>query len=107
LFDVERLAGRAVILHEGRVLLDSELDDLREHYALAWVPQSAGVTRERLLAVEGCLAARERADAWHAVFQTDPQRTEALLDQELGVAGARCRAIALEEMFIELLGGQL
>jgi ABC-2 type transport system ATP-binding protein len=107
LFDVERLAGRVVMLHEGRVLLDSGLDDLRERYALAWVPQGANVTRDGLLSVEGCLAARERTDAWHAVFQTDPRHTEALLEQELGIVGARCRAIALEEMFIELLGGQL
>jgi len=107
LFDVERLASRVVMLHEGRVLLDSGLDDLRERYALAWVPQRGEVTRDGLLALEGCLAVRERTDAWHAVFQADPRRTGALLKQEFGISDARCRAIALEEMFIELLGGQL
>ena len=107
LFDVERLAGRVVMLHEGRVLLDSGLDDLRERYALALVPRSGEVTRDRLLALEGCLAARERADALHAVFAFDSRRVAALLERELGIAGARCRAVALEEMFIELLGGQL
>jgi ABC-2 type transport system ATP-binding protein len=107
LFDVERLAGRVVMLHEGQVLLDSGLDDLRERYALALLPQSDKVTQDRLLALEGCLATRERADAWHVVFAFDPQRVAAVLERELGIADARCRAIALEEMFIELLGGQL
>ena len=36
--DVERLADRIVMLHEGRVLIDSELDEIQEHYSLALVP---------------------------------------------------------------------
>jgi ABC-2 type transport system ATP-binding protein len=107
LFDVERLAGRVVMLHEGMVLVDGFLDDLRENYALALVPHGAKATRDRLLGLEGCLAARERPEAMHAVFGLDPRRTQALLQGELGLSGARCRNIALEEMFIELVGGQL
>jgi ABC-2 type transport system ATP-binding protein len=107
LFDVERLAGRVVMLHEGSVLLDSPLDDLRERYALALIPQRAGMTREHLRALEGCLAVRDRGDVWHAVFQLDAGRAETVVQQGLGVSGARCRAVALEEMYIELLGGQL
>jgi ABC-2 type transport system ATP-binding protein len=106
MFDVERLAHRVVILDQGRVLIDSPLDDLRECYALALVPRDAGVTREALLALQGCLSARERATALHALFHLDPRGTEALLASEFGITHARCRAIALEEMFIELLGGQ-
>jgi ABC-2 type transport system ATP-binding protein len=107
LFDVERLAERVVMLHEGRVLLDSPLDDLRERYALAQVPQREGVTRETLLALSGCLALRKRAGAWHALFALDTEHAEALLQEELGAVGARCRTVGLEELYIELLGGQL
>jgi len=107
LFDVERLAGRVVMLHEGMVLVDSPLDGLRENYALALVPHGPKATRDRLLGLEGCLAARERPEAMHAVFGLDPRRTRALLQGKLGISGARCRNIALEEMFIELVGGQL
>jgi ABC-2 type transport system ATP-binding protein len=104
--DVERLAGRVVMLHEGQVLLDSELDDLREKHALALVPHDAGITRTRLLAIEGCLGVRERRDALHAVFRLAPGIVHERLRAELGVAGARCQSVALEEMFIELAGGQ-
>jgi hypothetical protein len=88
-------------------LLDSLLDDLRENYSLALVPHGPRATRDALLDLEDCLAVRDRSDAMHAVFRLDPQRTRALLASELGVAGACCRNVALEEMFIELLGGQL
>jgi ABC-2 type transport system ATP-binding protein len=107
MFDVERLAGRVVMLHEGRVLLDSALDALRERYALVLIPQCDGVMRDVLVALEGCLAVRESADAWHAVFHLDVGRAQAVVQQALGVSGVRCRVVALEEMYIELLGGQL
>jgi ABC-2 type transport system ATP-binding protein len=107
LFDVERLAGRVVMLHEGRVLVDSSLDELRENYALARVPHGQKATLETLLGLEGCLAARERPEAMHAVFGLGPERTLALLEGELGISRAHCRNIALEEMFIELVGGQI
>jgi ABC-2 type transport system ATP-binding protein len=107
MFDVERLAGRVVMLHEGRVLLDSPLDELRERYALALIPRCNGVSGDDLMALEGCLSTRESADAWHAVFHLDVGHTEVVVQQGLGVSGVRCKAVALEEMYIELLGGQL
>ena len=104
--DVERMAERIVMLHEGKVLIDGELDSLQEDYSLALVPHANGEMRERLLGLDGCLGVRKRSDAWHAVFSLDPARTQSLLDSDLGVKDARCQAIPLEEMFIELAGGQ-
>jgi ABC-2 type transport system ATP-binding protein len=107
LFDVERLAQRVVLLHEGEVLLDAPLDDLREEYSLALISRVPGLTLERLRALDGCLAARERAGALRAIFRSGPGATEALLDQALEDTSVHCRHVALEEMFIELVGGQL
>ena len=104
--DVERLADRIVMLHEGRVLIDSELDELREHYSLALVPHSGGTSRITLLSLEGCLGARERSDALHAVFNLEPESTSRLLETELGITDLLCSRIALEDMFVELAGGQ-
>jgi ABC-2 type transport system ATP-binding protein len=106
--DVERMAQRVVMLHDGRILVDSELDELREAFSVALVPYSgaaANGSRERMLAQSNCLAVRERSDAMHAVFRLDPAATREALAQ-LGIEDAHCRTVALEEMFIELVEGQ-
>jgi ABC-2 type transport system ATP-binding protein len=104
--DVERMADRVVMIHEGQVLVDCPLDTLREEHSLALVPRDSGVSRSRLLDLAHCLGVRERPDSLHAVFRLGPEGTSAVLEKELGVAGARCTRIPLEEMFIELAGGQ-
>jgi ABC-2 type transport system ATP-binding protein len=103
--DVERLADRIVMIHGGSVLIDTELDELRENYSLALVPHNAQTSLAVLQGLEGCVGVRERSDALHAVFELEPEGAEALLGRELGVSDVRCTRIALEEMFIELAGG--
>jgi ABC-2 type transport system ATP-binding protein len=105
--DVERLAQRVVLIHDGRVLIDNGLDGLREKHSVVLVPHRAGLTRDRLVDITDCIGARDRSDAIHAVFRLNPAECGSLLEQELGIAGANCRTVALEEMFIELVGGQL
>ncbi len=104
--DVERMADRVVMLDEGKVLIDNELDELRESYSLALLDGGGDVDRERLLALDGCLAVRERAGSLHAIFQLDPEESQTVLERELGAIDVQATRIALEEMFIELLGGR-
>ena len=104
--DVERMAGRIVMLHDGGVLIDNDLDQLREEFSLALVPRGPKVTRESLLGLDGCLGVREGSVAMHAVFRLGPDASRAVLEHGLGVDGARCRSVALEEMFIELVGSR-
>ncbi len=104
--DVERMAGRVVMLHGGTVLIDDELDALREAHTLAVIPREESVTPERVRAVDGCLGVRERPDGLHAVFALGPDEACGRLASELGANDATCRNIALEDMFIELVGGQ-
>lgn len=104
--DVERMAGRVVLLHDARILVDRPLDHLRENHALALIPHGPESSRDRILGLKGCLGVRERSDAMHAVFGLEPEASQALISRELGISSARCRNVALEEMFIELVGGQ-
>ena len=104
--DVERLAGRIVMIHEGEVLIDTDMDELREGHSLVLVPRSPGVTRDALAAVDGCIGVRESADALHGVFRFDPEKSRRVIEDGLEVSGVVCRDVSLEEMFIELAGGQ-
>jgi ABC-2 type transport system ATP-binding protein len=102
--DIERIAGRIVLLDEGRVLLDSDLDEVREGFTLVLVPATNGTTRERLLALPRCIGVRERGGTQHAVLRLHPDNARAVVERELGIASPACRNLPLEEMFIELVG---
>jgi ABC-2 type transport system ATP-binding protein len=106
LSDVERLAGRVVMLHEAGVLIDATMDDLHEAFSIALVPHRNQGTSDALLALPECLGVRSRTDAVHAVFRLDPEEARVLIAERLGAADAFCRTAGLEEMFIEIAGGE-
>jgi len=104
--DVERLADRIVMIHDGGVLIDNELDELHEGFSLALVPRANGMTRGRILELEHCIGVRERPAAYHAILRLAPREAQAEVERSLGVPDARCQAVALEDMFVELAGGR-
>jgi len=107
--DVERLADRVVLIHEGELLIDSDMDVMHEGYSIALVPYEAngdGAIRRSLARHDHCIAVREKPDALHAVFSLPPDRARDVLGEQFGIAGAHCRTAVLEEMFIELVEGQ-
>ena len=106
LSDVERLAGRVVMLHNAGVLIDASMDELHESFSIALVPHRSQGTSDALLALPECLGVRSRSDAVHAVFRLDPGETTSLVAERLGVADVLCRTAGLEEMFIEIAGGE-
>ena len=102
--DVERMAGRVVLIDAGEVLLDSALDELREAYTVAVLP--AGAPAARVRGLDGCVRVRERAGGPHAVFRCEPERLQQLFERELGIRDAVCTRAPLEELFVELVGAQ-
>jgi ABC-2 type transport system ATP-binding protein len=103
--DVERLGGRVILLDEGRVRLDEDLDRLREGVCVAMVPRASAPDAAALERVPGCLRVRPVFDDWHAVFRGDPDAVQQSLVAALGVNGIRCARVPLEELFIEMVGG--
>jgi ABC-2 type transport system ATP-binding protein len=103
--DVERLGGRVVLLDDGKVRLDRDLDALREEHCVAMVPRAAVAEASALESLPGCLRARPVFEEWHAVFQGTPEMVGARLHVALGLEGIRCVRVPLEEMFVELVGG--
>ena len=103
--DVERIGGRVVLLEKGKVRLDRGLEDLRDETCVAMVPRNSVSDAEVLERLPGCLGVREVLGEWHAVFEGSAETVREVLDISLGVAGIRCAGMPLEELFIELVGG--
>ena len=102
--DVERLASRVVLLDEKQVKLDRDLDALREAQSLALIYKQHLVNAERLLALDDCLQVRNLGDRWHAVIRGTPPMVRVMLAEQLGIQSLDCKAVPLEELFIELVG---
>jgi ABC-2 type transport system ATP-binding protein len=104
--DVERIGARIVLLDSGTVKLDRGLDTLREEMCVAMVPRSSAPDASAIEAARGCLRVRPVFEEWHAVFEGSPDAVQAQLREVLGANGIRCVRVPLEELFIELVGGE-
>jgi len=103
--DVERLGGRAVLLDEGKVRIDSDLDALRENTCLAVILQYAATNLSDIRQLDGCIGARAVTNDWHAIFRGTPVGVHAQLQHAFNIS-AQCIRIPLEELFVELVGGK-
>jgi ABC-2 type transport system ATP-binding protein len=105
--DVERIGGRVVLLDSGKVLLDRDLTSLREDICVAMIPRSAQVAEAGPIErIPGCLRVRPVFDDWHAVMEGSAEGARQKVAQALGVDQVRCAPMPLEELFIELTGGE-
>jgi len=102
--DVERLGGRVVLLDEGKVRLDRQLDQLHEEHCVVIVPRGAVADAAAIERLPGCLRVRPVFDDFHAVFQGPPEMVRRQLQESLGIDGIRCVSVALEELFVEMVG---
>lgn len=103
--DVERIGGRVVLLDEGKVRIDRDLDRLREDICIAMIPRASAPDAAVIERVPGCLRVRPVFDDWHAVVEGSPEGVGQQLKESLGTNGIRCVRVPLEELFIELVGG--
>jgi ABC-2 type transport system ATP-binding protein len=106
--DVERMAGRVVMLHDGKVLIDDPLDNLRESVTLLIAPHSEGQPNgkhDALADHADVIAVRDRLDGWHALVRRPPAGAMDVA-RELHIEGAQTTVLGLEELFIELAEGQ-
>ncbi len=104
--DIERLGGRVVLLDGGTVRLDAELDALREQHCVAIIPRIPALDQAAIARLPHCLRVRMVGDAFHAVFHGQPNLVQWQLLDALGVANVRCERVPLEELFVELVGGE-
>ena len=104
--DVERIGGRVVLLDKGRVRIDRDLDRIREQVCVAMIPLASSPDAAPIERAPGCLGARRVFDEWHVVMEGDPETVERELKSSSGANGIRVTRVPLEELFIELVGGE-
>ena len=104
--DVERIAGRVVLLEDRVVLLQGDLDDLREQTVLALMPANGRIDPARLEELEGLVVWREHQGALRAVLRGEPDQVSARLRRQLATEEVCCQTLPLEELFVELVGGR-
>ncbi len=100
LSDVERFGGRAVLLHDGRLALDANLDALREEHALVLVPSSL-VNDALWDTVPGVLCRRMVQGSWRVVVRGSAGEVERMLQARLGSDVVQGMPLTLEELFVE------
>ena len=103
--DVERIGGRVVLLDKGKVRLNHDLDTLREDVCMAMVPRAAVSDVGMLEHMPKCLGVRMVKDEWHAVFQGGVGEVRRELQSALGLPEIPCLSLPLEDLFIEMVGG--
>ena len=102
--DVERIGARIVLLADGKVRLDTELNHIREAVCLAIVPQSSAPGRGVLEGVPGLLRVRPVGDKWNAVLEYTIPEARQMIQERLGANGFRCVPLSLEDLFVEMIG---
>jgi len=104
--DVERIGGRIVLLNEGKVRIDRDLDRIREDVCVAMIPRASVPDAAALASLPGCLRVRAVFDDWHVVVEGDPDVVRGQLTAWSPANHIRCVRVPLEELFIELVGGE-
>jgi ABC-2 type transport system ATP-binding protein len=95
--DLERVASHVCFLHEGRLLLEAAMDDLKETHARLNLPPETAATLTRSFAGE--IARRRRPDGGLSIVVT--RAPGAAWPGEVTTAGA-LDAMNLEDLFIEV-----
>ena len=93
--DLERVASHVAFLHEGRMLLQAPLDDLKERYARLWLPGTASPPR---IAGEISRRPQQAFGGWSLVIEQRDGRWPEAAQQP----GARIEALGLEDLFVEI-----
>ncbi|MBI4584549.1 MAG: ABC transporter ATP-binding protein [Planctomycetes bacterium] len=107
--EVERLASRIGILHGGRLLLEGDLDRLREGSCQLLVEGAGldGLEAEDLKArLPGCLQARRRDGAWAVTVLAGEEEARERLRALPGARVREARPLSLEDLFVALAGDE-
>jgi ABC-2 type transport system ATP-binding protein len=96
--DLERVASHVSFLHDGRLMLEASMDDLKETHARLSLPQQAAANLPKSL--PGEIARRRRPDGGVSIVLT--RAADAAWPSEVLSFGGTLDAMSLEDLFIEV-----
>ena len=96
--DLERVASHVCFLHDGRLVLDAAMDDLKETHVRLSLPREAAADCAK--SMPGEIARRRRPDGGLSIVVTRP--SGAAWPGALMAAGGTLDALNLEDLFIEV-----
>src|SRR5262249_24055293 len=99
--DVERIGRRVVLLDNGSVALDRDIESVREEICIAIVPRPSSSDPGMIERIPGCLRVRTVYDSWHAVVEGSPETVHERFVHALRQDEVHCERVPLEELFIE------
>lgn len=97
--DAERIADEVAILHEGRIVLHSAKDALREEFTLVVAPAAEA---KRFDEVPLAVSRRTAGDTIRFVVHARPEECMAVFSP--GVI--ECRILPLDDLFVEIVEGE-
>jgi ABC-2 type transport system ATP-binding protein len=101
--EVERVAGRIGVLDDGRLILDRDVAALREGSCRVLVD---GVDAARAAALDGCIRADAKDGAVTMTFLCAEPEARRRVTEGLGVAPRQSSPVSLEDLFVDLVGGE-
>jgi ABC-2 type transport system ATP-binding protein len=102
--EVERLATRVGILHEGRIVLEDDLDHLKEGSCRILAELSDGDGDRIRAALQGCVHVRRLDDAWSLTMLCSEPEAKERVARTLGGRVRETRSLSLEDLFVSLVG---
>lgn len=100
--EVERIADRVGILHEGRLLLEEDLDGLRERSCR--VMAEGDLDAQAARALEGCVRAERREGSWVLTLRCTPEEGKQRVSSRLGARIRDVQPVTLEDLFVSMVG---
>jgi ABC-type multidrug transport system ATPase subunit len=103
LVELERVATRLGVLHEGRLILEEDLDRLREESARVLVDSPRSDLPAACRDLRGFVRASPREGGWVLTLRASPEEAARRVQETLGVSVKDAQPLSLEDLFIAIV----
>lgn len=100
--EVERVADRVAIIHQGRVLLTASMDEVKDTHRR--VTLRFGQTLERAPSLVGALSSTGRGEEWTYVCSGESEQLRRAAEA-IGATVVGDDALSLDEIFVSRIQG--